>query len=176
MKELFIFIKQELTSVILILVSLLPIFFIGAFLDIALTQFYAYVENGKTTLPAISQWVYESIAGYRFLPQEIMVCIWALMVILFILNAFFTKDRQQFRLRFIYSFLLTWILVVTFVSLMIFTCVSPFDLLFSRLEESGWFHHIIRIILLFELMLVILIPAGFAVWLRRSAGSVKELK
>jgi hypothetical protein len=53
-------------------------------LDILLTHFYAHVRNGKAALPAISQWVYESMAGHRFLPQEIMACFWILMLILLI--------------------------------------------------------------------------------------------
>ena len=72
MKELFYFLKQELASVVLVLVSFIPFFFIGSLLDILLTHFYANIENGKAVLPPISQWVYESMAGHRFLPQEIM--------------------------------------------------------------------------------------------------------
>jgi hypothetical protein len=91
MKGLYDFLKQELASVVLILVSFIPLFFIGSLLDILLTHFYANIENGKAGLPVISQWVYGSLAGHRFLPQEIMACFWALMVILFILNAFFCQ-------------------------------------------------------------------------------------
>jgi hypothetical protein len=158
MKELFYFLKQELASVVLILVSFIPFFFIGSLLDILLTHFYANIENAKEVLPGISQWVYESMAGHRFLPQEIMVCFWMLMVIFFILNAFFSTDQQQFRIRFIYSFLFTWVLAITTATLIVFACVAPFDLLLSRLEEDGLFDRIIHVILLLGLMLIILIP------------------
>ena len=157
MKELFYFLKRELASVVLILVSFIPLFFMGSLLDILLTHFYAHVENGKTALPIISQWVYESMAGHRFLPQEIMAGFCLLMVIFFILNAFFAKDQQQFRMRFIYSFLLTWILAVTTATLIVFACVAPFDFLLSRLEEDGLFDGVIHSILLLELVLIILI-------------------
>jgi hypothetical protein len=164
MKGLFHFLKRELTSVVLILVSFIPLFFMGSLLDILLTQFYAHVENGKVVLTPISQWVYESMAGYRFLPQEIMACFCLLMVILFILNAFFAKDQQQFRMRFIYSFLLTWILAVTTATLIVFACVAPFDLLLARLEEDSLFDRIIYVILVFELILIVLIPVGLVIW------------
>ena len=164
MKDLFYFLKQELATVVLILVSFIPLFFIGSLLDILLTHFYANIENGKAGLPVISQWVYGSMAGHRFLPQEIMACFWALMVILFILNAFFVKDRQQFRMRFIYSFLFTWVLAMTTAALIGFGCVASFDLLLARLEEDGLFDRIIHVSMVFELMLIALIPAGLAIW------------
>jgi len=156
--------------VILVLVSVIPIFFMGSLLDILLTHFYAHVESGKAGLPTISQWVYESMAGRRFLPQEIMACIWILMLILFILNSFFAKDQQQFRMRFIYSFLLAWILAMTAATLIVFACVAPFDLLLARLEEDSLFDGIIHIILLLELMLIVLIPVGLVI-MRKSIGA-----
>ena len=128
MKELYHFLKQELASVVLILVSFIPFFFTGSLLDILLTHFYANFENGKAVLPPISQWVYGSMAGHRFLSQEILTCFWMLLVILFILNAFFANDQQQFRIRFICSFLFTWVLGITAVTLIVFVCVAPFDL------------------------------------------------
>jgi len=170
MKGLFFFLKREIASVILVLVSVIPIFFMGSLLDILLTHFYAHVESGKAGLPTISQWVYESMAGRRFLPQEIMACIWILMLILFILNSFFAKDQQQFRMRFIYSFLLAWILAMTAATLIVFACVAPFDLLLARLEEDSLFDGIIHIILLLELMLIVLIPVGLVI-MRKSIGA-----
>ena len=163
MKELFYFLKQESASVVLILLSFIPLFFMGSILDILLTHFYAHIANGTAVLPIISKWGYASMAGHRFLPQEIMVCFWALMVILFILNAFFVKDRQQFRIRFIYSFLFTWTLAITTATLIGFACVAPFDLLLARLEEDFLFDSIIRVLLVFELMLVVLMPVGWGI-------------
>jgi hypothetical protein len=177
MKELYYFLKQELVSVVLGLVSFIPLFFIGSLLDIILTHFYAHVENGKAVLPTISQWVYENMAGHRFLPQEIMVCIWIFMAMLFILNAFFSKDQQQFRMRFIYSFLFTWVMAMTVTTLIVFACISPFDLLFSRIEENALFDSVIHIIFLLEMIVVILIPAGLIVMRRIGKGWQKtELK
>ncbi len=160
---------------VLILVSFIPFFFIGSLLDILLTHFYANIENAKEVLPGISQWVYESMAGHRFLPQEIMVCFWMLMVIFFILNAFFSTDQQQFRIRFIYSFLFTWVLAITTATLIVFACVAPFDLLLSRLEEDGLFDRIIHVILLLGLMLIILIPVGLVIW-RKVSTTGQETK
>lgn len=158
---------------VLILVSFIPFFFIGSLLDILLTQFYAHVENGKVVLTPISQWVYESMAGHRFLPQEIVVCIWMLMVMLFILNAFFVKDQQKFRMRFIYSFLFIWVLTITIATLIVFACVAPFDLLLARLEEDGLFYRIIHVILLLELILIILIPVGWVIMRKVSKARQK---
>lgn len=149
---------------VLVLVSFIPLFFIGSLLDILLTQFYARIVNGKVVLPSISQWINESMAGHRFLPQEIMICFWGLMVILFILNAFFATDQQHFRIRFIYSFLLTWILAITTATFVVFACVAPFDLLLARLEEDSLLDGIIHIILLLELMLILLIPVGLLIF------------
>ena len=157
---------------VLVLVSFIPFFFIGSLLDIILTHYYAHGEGGNAVLPTISQWVYETMAGRRFLPQEIMACIWMFMVILFILNAFLSKDRQQFHMRFIYSFLFAWVLVMTTATFIVFACVSPFDLLFSRIEENALFDSIIHNIFLLEMMLVILIPAGL-VFMRR-IGKVRQ--
>ncbi len=169
MKELFYFLKREFAPVVLILVSFIPFFFIGSLLDILLTHFYANIENGKAVLPPISQWVYGSMAGHRFLPQEIMVCFWILMVIFFILNAFFAKDQHQFRIRFIYSFLFTWVLAMTTAALIVFACIVPFDLLLARLEVDGLFDRIIHVILLLELILIILIPVGLFIWRKVSS-------
>lgn len=149
---------------VLVLVSFIPLFFMGSLLDILLTQFYARIENGKVVLPPISQWINESMAGHRFLPQEIMICFWALMVILFILNAFFAIDQQHFRIRFIYSFLLIWILAITSATFVVFSCVAPFDLLLARLEKDSLFDGIIHTILLLELMLILLIPVGLLIF------------
>ena len=172
MKAIFYFIKREFVSAILVLISSIPMFFMGSLLDILLTHFYAHSESGKTWLPAISQWVYHSIAGHRFLPQEIMACIWICLVILFILNAFFAKDQQQFRIRFIYSFLFTWILTIASATFIVFACVIPFDLLLSRLDE-GMFDRIIHAILIFELIIVVLIPIGLVIWNKTSKTRVK---
>ena len=164
MKTLLYFLKREFASVALVLIFFIPIFFMGSLLDILLTHFYAHVENGKAALPTISQWVYESMAGHRFLPQEIMACFCLLMVILFILNAFFAKDPQQFRIRFVYSFLFIWILVITTATLIAFGCITPFDLLLARLEEDSLLGRMISVILVFEVMLIVLIPVALVIW------------
>ena len=175
MKELFYLLKRELVSVVLILVSFIPFFFIGSLLDIQLTHFYANIENGKAILPPISQWVYESMAGHRFLPQEIMTCFWVLMVLFFILITFFSNNQQQFRIRFIYSFLFIWALAITTATLIAFGCVAPFDLLLARLDEYGKIDRIIHVIMLLELMLIILIPVGLIVLSRvRRPGQKPE--
>jgi O-antigen ligase len=173
MKAVLCFLKRELASVLLVMVSFISFFFIGSLLDILLTHFYVHVENGKAGLPTISRWVYESMAGHRFLSQEIMACFCVLMVISFILNAFFAKDQYQFRIRFIYSFLFTWVLAITTTTLIVFACVAPFDLLLARLEEDSLFDRIIHVGMVFELMLIIFIPVGFVI-MRKFSRSGQE--
>jgi len=166
MKSPFRVLKQEFVSIALILISFFPILFIGSILDILLTHFYAHGENGKRVLPAISQWIHDWIAGHRFLPQEIMLCFWILMVLCFILNAFIAGDQHKFRIRFIYSFLLIWILVIATATFIVLACVAPFDILLARINENGLFGNIIHIILVFELILIIIMPVGLFIWRR----------
>jgi len=173
MKAALYFLKRELASVLLVMASFIPLFFMGSLLDILLTHFYAHVENGKAGLPTISRWIYDAMAGHRFLSQEIMVCFCVLMVISFILNAFFAKDRQQFRIGFIYWFLFIWVLAISFATLIAFGCIAPFDLLLARLEEDGLFDGIIHVILVVELMLMLLIPVGIIIW-RKVSSTEKE--
>jgi O-antigen ligase len=173
MKAVLCFLKRELASVLLVMVSFISFFFIGSLLDILLTHFYVHVENGKAGLPTISRWVYESMAGHRFLSQEIMACFCVLMVISFILNAFFAKDQYQFRIRFIYSFLFTWVLAITTTTLIVFACAAPFYLLLARLEEDSLFDRIIHVGMVFELMLIIFIPVGFVI-MRKFSRSGQE--
>lgn len=168
MKAVFYFLKQEFASVALVLLSFMPLFFIGSLLDILLTYFYALVENRKTVLPPISQWIHESIAGYRFIPQEIMAGFWMLMVLCLILNAFSAKDQQRFRIRFIYSFLFTWVLAIMTATLITLACAMPFDLMLSRLDENGISCSIIHIILLIEVMLMLIMPVGLLIWAKVS--------
>ena len=168
MKAALYFLKRELASVLLVMASFIPLFFMGSLLDILLTHFYVHVENGKAGLPTISRWVYESMAGHRFLSQEIMACFCVLMLILVMLNAFFAKDRQQFRIGFIYSFLFVWVLAISTAILIAFACIAPFDLLLARLEEDGLFDGIIHVILVIELMLIVLIPFGLVIWRKAS--------
>ena len=173
MKAALYFLKRELASVLLVMASFIPLFFMGSLLDILLTHFYVHVENGKAGLPTISRWVYESMAGHRFLSQEIMACFWVLMLILVMLNAFLAKDRQQFRIGFIYSFLFIWVLAISTATLIAFACIAPFDLLLARLEEDGLFDGIIHVILVVELMLIILIPLGLVIW--RKASRIEKV-
>ena len=173
MKAALYFLKRELASVLLVMASFIPLFFMGSLLDILLTHFYVHVENGKAGLPTISRWVYESMAGHRFLSQEIMACFWVLMLILVMLNAFLAKDRQQFRIGFIYSFLFVWVLAISTATLIAFACIAPFDLLLARLEEDGLFDGIIHVILVVELMLIILIPLGLVIW--RKASRIEKV-
>ena len=175
MKALLYFLKRELASVVLILISFIPFFFMGSLLDILLTHFYARTQNGKAALPTISLWVYESIAGHRFLPQEIMACFCLLMVILFILNAFFAVDQKHFRIRFIYSFLYIWVLAITTAAFIVFACVAPFDLLLARLEEGSLLNGIIHIILLLGLILIVIIPVGLGI-MRKVSTAGQETK
>lgn len=167
MRAIFSFFKQEAVAALLVLLSFIPLFFIGSLLDIFLTHLYATTEKGGMVLPVMSEWVRDSIAGHRLLPQEIMACFWVLLVLLFVVNALTAGDRQQFRSRFIYSFLLVWLLSITAASFIALACALPFDLLLSRMDEDGMFSSLFRIILLFEVALIVIVPGGVLIWRRR---------
>jgi hypothetical protein len=167
MKSVMHFLRHEVASVVLVLISFIPLFFIGALLDILLTHFYSRFENDQTTLPIISKWIHDSIAGYRFLPQELMVCFWILMVLLFIFNALISNDQQQFRIRFIYSYLFTWALALTTALLIAFASTLPFDLLLARVDEPSLFCNVIHLIMVLELVLIVMISAGLIFWRKR---------
>ena len=167
MKALFSIMKRESVPIMLVLISFLPLFFIGSLLDIFLTHLYAAAEKGETALPVISRWVHNSIAGNRMLPQEMMSCFWLLLVILFIANVLTSHDQRQFRIRFIYSFLFTWLLSITTAFFIALACILPSDLLLSRIDGQGLLSGIIRIILIIELALVVIVPT-IAVIFRRT--------
>ena len=167
MKSVMHFLRREVASVVLVLISFIPLFFIGSLLDILLTHFYSRFENDQTALPIISKWIHDSIAGYRFLPQELMVCFWILMVFLFIFNALISNDQQPFRIRFIYSYLFTWALALTTALLIAFACTVPFDLLLARVDEPSLFCNLIHLIMVFELVLIVMIPMGLIFWRKR---------
>jgi hypothetical protein len=176
MQFVFRILKRELASVVLILLSFIPLFFIGSLLDILLTRLYSRVQNEEVALPIISQWVHASIAGYRLLPQEVMACFWLLLVLCFICNILIASDQQQFRIRFIYSFLFIWLLAITTASFFAFACVSPFDLSLARLDEQRAFCNIIHIALLFELMLILIIPVGLLIWRKVRAINAIQIR
>jgi hypothetical protein len=163
MKNAFSFMKKELASVSLVLLSYIPMFFIGSILDILLTHFYAQVENGKRGLPLLSIWIYDAMAGRRFLAQEIMLCLWILMVLCFIFNAFISDDQNRFRIRFAYSFFFTWLLAIAIASFIAFACAAPFDLLLAHVGDAGVFATVVHSILVFELVLVLVSPIGLII-------------
>jgi hypothetical protein len=167
MKALSRFVKQELASIIIVLLSFVPLFFMGAILDILLTRLYTHSGDKEAALPIISEWVNDIIAGHRFLPQEIMISVWLLMVLLFILNAVSSKEQHQFRLRFIYSFLFIWVFTIAIAVSIAFACIAHFDLLLARME-GGPLETMIRLVLLVEIVLVAIIPV--VVLIRRRSG------
>jgi len=166
MKAVFYFLKHEIVPVVLTLLSALSFFLMGAILDILLTRLYARVENGQTVLPTISHWVYDSMAGHRFLAQEIMACCWLLMVICLLFNALTYRDQVHFRIRFIYSFSFIWLLTITIGTFLAFACAVSCDLMLARLDDGGIFPSIIHTLLLFELILIAAAPVGLSIWRR----------
>jgi hypothetical protein len=163
-KNVSIFVKQELASVALVLLSYVPMFFIGSILDILLTHFYAQVENKATALPLISQWIYNAMAGWRFLAQELMLCFWLFMVLCLVFIAFISEDQNRFRVRFAYAFSFSWLLTIAMASFIAFACAAPFDLLCARIGDESVFASVVHAILLSELGLILVSPVVLIMW------------
>jgi hypothetical protein len=170
MKNVFQFLKQEASSVLLVLLSLIPLLLCGWLLDISLIQWSTRVGESLPTLSTFSGWVHSWIAGYRGLPQEIMLCIWVLMVLSLVINALFAVDHAVFRARFMYSFVFVWLLAVSLALAILSACASPFDLLLARIEDGRTLSiQVVRTLLVAELALLIVIPVGILLF-RRAKG------
>lgn len=166
MNALWMFLKREYGPFLLVLFSLLPLFFLGSLLDILLIHFYSRVQEGGTMLPLLSKWVFGAVAGYRFLSQEIMICFWGLLALSFLVCALRSKGRDDFRIRFLHSFLWVWGLSLTTASFLGLACVLPFDLMLDRLDGTSPVGRIIHVALLLELLLLVVLPITWA-WRRK---------
>ncbi len=154
-------IKHELTPIVLVLLSFIPLMVIGYILDVVLIHFFSQAQGNTAGFNSASLWVYNNLAGYRFLPQEIMTGFWLFMVLFFILNFFRSSDSQQFRIRFLLSFLFIWGSALTAAGCIVFACIQPFDLLLARLEDIPPFGKAIQNVLIAELLMIPLLPAAF---------------
>ena len=144
---------------LLVLFSYIPLILIGFILDTLLSHFFNMAKANAAGFNALSLWVYSNLAGYRFLPQEIMTSLWLLMIIVFMLNAFTATDVLQFQKRFLYSFFYLWGMVLTVVMVLTFACVQPFDQLSARPETITCFGIAIHALFIIELLIIILLPA-----------------
>lgn len=167
-------IMEELAPVFLVLLSFVPLFFIGCILDISLTHFFASAKENGAGLNMISRWVYNNMAGFRFLPQEIMTGFWLFMILILIVNLFHSTDLQRFRVRFIYAFLFSWGAALTAAVCIGFACLHPFDLLLARLDATSGFGRVIETLLVVELMMIPIIAAGFFVWKKTRQSKAKK--
>jgi hypothetical protein len=138
--------------------SAVAFFFIGCLLDLALIYLFDCGQKGETALPTLSLWVYDSMAGHRFLAQELMMAFWAFMVLCLVINAVGAGDHQQFRIRFVYSFLFTWVLAISCAGAIALACLLPFEFMLARVEGSCLICVLIRIVLLCEIILTVGIP------------------
>ena len=170
MKNVFQFLKQEASPVLLVLLSLIPLLLCGWLLDILLIQWSTRVGESQATLSTFSGWVHSWIAGFRGLPQEVMLCIWVLMVLSLVINALFAVDQGVFRARFMYSFVFVWLIAVSLVLAILSACVSSFDLLLARIEDGRALSiQVVRTLLVAELALLIVLPVGVLLF-RRAKG------
>lgn len=162
MHAMWTFLKKEYSPILLVLFSLLPLFFIGSLLDILLIHFFSRVQDGGTMLPPLSKWVIGEIAGYRFLSQEIMIGFWGLLALSLLICALTSKSRDDFRVRFLHSFLWGWIISLGAASFLGLACALPFDLMLDRLDGISPVGRIIHIALLVELLLLVVVPIAWA--------------
>lgn len=165
---------EELAPVFLVLLSFVPLFFIGCILDISLTHFFASAKESGAGLNMISRWVYDNMAGFRFLPQEIMTGFWLFMILSLIATLFHSADHQRFRIRFIYAFLFSWGAALTAAVCIGFACLHPFDLLLARLDATSGFPRAIETLLVIELLMIPLMVAGLFMRKKTRPSTAKE--
>lgn len=159
-------------SVVLVLLSLVPFILFGGLLDIYLVQWYVRIGDSGELLTGIPSWIFNSLAGNRGLPIEIMLSFWGLTAIGFVLNATSVAPRETFRMRFLYIFVVVWVLALSFGLGILLSCSLPFDLMLARVDQGDtYFDLIVRAILVVEL--IILIAAPFLIlFLRRKNNGV----
>jgi hypothetical protein len=156
--------KPELAPVFLVLLSFIPLMLTGFILDILLIHFFSMVKGNAAALNTPSLWVYNNLAGYRFLPQELMAGFWFLMIISIILIFSRPGDPQRVRFNFLFSFLLIWGTALSVAGSIAFACIKPFDLLLARVEDPTWVGCLLPSVLIGELLAILLIPIGFFLW------------
>jgi hypothetical protein len=160
--------KQELAPVFLVLLSFIPLMLTGFILDILLVHFFSMVKGNAAGLNVASLWIYNHLAGYRFLPQELMAGFWFLMIISFIIIFSRPGDPQQARFNFLYSFLLIWGTAISIAGCIAFACIKPFDLLLARVEGMTWVGNSLPTVLIAELMVILFLPIAFSLWKKAS--------
>lgn len=154
--------RQDVYPAFLVLFSFVPFFVIGSILDVLLAHLYGRFGGNETAaVPLISHWTIDAMAGYRFLAQEIMVVLWALLVLFFLINTLSAGDQAQRKMRFLFGFSFMWLLCLTIASIIAFSCVLPFDLMLDRPDALGLLGRIVRFILISEVVLMIIVP----IWL-----------
>lgn len=163
--------RQDAFPAFLVLFSLMPFFIIGSILDVLLTHLYGrFGDSATAAVPLISQWTLDAMAGYRFLAQEIMACLWGLMVLFFLINTLVSGDQAQRKIRFLQTFLFMWILGLTVASCIALSCILPFDLMLDRLDGRGLLGRIVSTILVLEVVMMVFVPVGVGIWRKSRAG------
>jgi hypothetical protein len=162
--------RQELAPVILVLFSFIPLMLMGFILDMLLVHFFSMLKGNIGGLNAVSLWVYNHLAGYRFLPQELMAGFWFLMIITSILIFFPPGDPQKSRLRFLYSFLFLWGTAVSVAGGIALACIKPFDLLLARVEDTTWVGNSLPVFLIAELLAILFLPIALFLWKKKAAA------
>jgi hypothetical protein len=163
-------IKQEMAPIFLVLLSFIPLMLIGFLLDILLVHFFSMLKGNISGLNAVSLWIYNHLAGFRFLSQELMAGFWFLMIIAFIVIFSPPGDPQQLRFRFLYSFLFLWGTAVSVAGGIAFACIKPFDLLSARVEDPTWVGNSLPTVLIAELLIILFLPIAFFIWKKTRAA------
>ncbi|MFH0726258.1 MAG: hypothetical protein V2B19_07930 [Pseudomonadota bacterium] len=156
----------------LVLLSFIPLMLMGFILDILLVHFFSMIKGNISGLNTVSLWIYNHLAGYRFLPQELMAGFWFLMIISFIVIFSPPGDPQQLRFRFLYSFLFLWGAAVSVAGGIAFACIKPFDLLLSRVEDATWVGNSLPTVLIGELLVILFLPIVFFLWKKIKAAKM----
>ena len=160
MKTILAFLKREVLSFLLILVSLILLILCGGILDTLMVYLSVGFEEEKVALPVLSQWLANWLAGHRGLAIEIMMCFWIFMIIGFVFSAVTARDHTAFRIRFLYLFVLAWILALSVAFVILLGCVLPFDLMLARINGGDAPFYWVRIFLGLELAFLIIAPSA----------------
>lgn len=157
-------VKKEAGILALAVLSFPPLFILGSLLDILLVHQYAACEEMGFALPYLSQWVFRYLAGYRFIPHQMMFCFWLLMIVAWLGFYFSSNDSMLFRSRFVISWLIIWLVALTVSGFIIMAVLLPYDLLLIRFPDRGTytgFEILIMAAIVFEALLILFIPVYF---------------
>ncbi|MFA6560657.1 MAG: hypothetical protein WCV00_01955 [Verrucomicrobiia bacterium] len=172
------FLRREYPSILLVLISWIALFCIGGILEITLKRWSSVLRDvleGRPA-PALTQWVFDHLYGYSGVIIGIANCYWLVLVLALLLSALFSETQEKFRLRFLYAFVLVWMLTVVSVLVVLLALSLPFVTTLSKMPpESFYIVDLVRIIFYLLLIVITAIAIGVPI-ARRIIGKRQQTK